>query len=107
MQALMIPLLTYSAPNLLRPIQCAFFNNPDVSNNQNSKKHQHLDESKQSQLLIKDSPRKQKNGLDVEDDKENRNNVIANRIALTRIRVWIDTALVGHQLPLSATVWAN
>src|SRR5690349_11719945 len=93
--------------NLLRPIQSALFNDPDVSNYQNSKKHEHLDEAKQSQLLIKDGPGKQKNGFDVEDDKQDCNHVITDRIPLARIGVRIDAAFVRHQLACPATVGTN
>src|SRR6267142_6702825 len=86
----------------LRPVEGAFLDNPDVSNNQNTKKHQHLDESKYRQLLVKDSPREKENGLDIEDYKQNSDHVITDRISLPRIGIGIDAAFVGRQLPLTA-----
>src|SRR5215467_8493436 len=39
---------------LLGPVQCAFLNDPNVSYDQNTKKHEHLGESEQRELPVND-----------------------------------------------------
>src|SRR2546423_5370284 len=88
-----------SSPNPgLRPLQRALLDNPDISNNQNSEKHEHLGEAEPRQLSIDDGPWEKKNRFHVEDHKKNRDHVITNRVALPGIRIGIDPAFIGHQL---------
>src|SRR5579884_3637781 len=106
MQPSVNPLISAGA-DALRPIQSAFFNNPDVSHYQDSKKHQHLDETEEGQLFVKDRPGKQENGLDIENNEQDRDNVIPNCITTSRIGIRIHTALVRHQLSRAAAVGAD
>src|ERR1043166_7849738 len=43
-----------SSGGVLRPVERALLNNPDVSDDQDTEKHQHLDEAEQGKLLEKD-----------------------------------------------------
>src|SRR5690348_4060801 len=98
MQAFMTPYIRQ-----LRPIEGALLDNPNVSNYQNTKKHEHLGEPEQSELAVNDGPWEKENGFNVEDDKQNRHNVVADCVSLSRIRVRIDAAFVRRQFALTAS----
>ena len=75
----------------LNPIERAALPQPDVAHDQDAQEDEHLDQAKESQDVVLNSPRKQINRLDVEDDKENGDEVIAHGVAAARIGL-------GHQL---------
>src|SRR5437764_6455840 len=82
----------------LNPIQRATLPQPDVAHDQDAQEDEHLDQAKESQDVVLNSPRKQINRFDVENDKEDRDEVIAHGVAAARIGFGRDSALVGHQL---------
>src|SRR5579863_565055 len=88
----------------LHPLQRTFAPDPDVANDQNDQEDQHLDQAEHAQRLELDRPGKKKDGLDVEDHKQNRNDVVAHRIASAGAVYWIDAALIGHELGLARIV---
>src|SRR5262249_32994737 len=87
---------------LLGPVQCAFLNDPNVSYDQNTKKHEHLGESEQRELPVNDGPREKKNSLNIENYEKNRDDVVADREALRRIRMRLGAALERKELPWTA-----
>src|SRR5438105_4029381 len=70
----------------LSPIQCALLDNPDVPHDQNAEKNKHLHESEQHQAgslkrrPVDDGPGKEKDGLDIEDYKKDRHDVVTDRV---------------------------
>src|SRR5271165_6794434 len=90
-----------SRPRMLHPFQRALFPHPDVYYDQDDEKDQHLDQPEQPEGLELHRPRKQKNRLHIEHNEQNRNDVIANRVASSRVVDGVDPALVRHQLGLA------
>src|SRR5438105_2868510 len=86
------------------PVERALLNNPNISNDQNTEEHQHFDKSEEGELLENDGPRKKKNRLHIEDHEQDRDNVIADRVALARIGFRIHAAFVRGELAFAATL---
>src|SRR2546428_10569193 len=95
MQALITPLLLSIGPSC--PIECAFLNNPDVSYDQDTKKHQHLSQSEEREFSVDDGPGEKKNSFNVENDKKNRDHVIADCVTLPGVGIRIHAAFVRSE----------
>src|SRR5688572_25881448 len=89
-----------------RPVEGALLNNPNVSDDQNTEKHEHLDQTEQRELFVNDCPGKQEHSFHIENDKQNRDDVVTDRIAFAGIRLRIHTALVRRQLPFPTRIGA-
>jgi len=86
---------------LSHPLQRALLPDPDVTDDQNTEEDQHLQQSEQSKELELYRPRKEKDGLHVEDNEQDGDNVVANGVASAGPVDWINTAFVRKQfLPL-------
>src|SRR5436309_595220 len=84
------------------PVQRAFLDDPNVSNNQNTKKNHHLGEAEKRETTIDDGPREKENRLNVKNYKQDRDNVVPDGVALSGIGVRIDAAFIRHQFALAA-----
>jgi len=79
----------------LGPIQSAPLPNPNVSQDQDAQKNQHLHQPEQAEDPELNRPGKQEDGLHVEDDEQDGDDVEANRVTAPGIRFRVDAALVG------------
>src|SRR5581483_951122 len=80
----------------LHPFQRALFPDPDVANDQNGEENQHFDQAKETHRFELDCPREKKNGFYVEDDEQDGNDVITDRVAAAGKSDRIDAAFVRH-----------
>src|SRR5581483_6030008 len=78
----------------LHPFQSAFFIYPDVSDNQDGKKHNHLDQPEKAQHFELNRPREEENGFYVEDHKQDGDDVVAHRVAAARFHLRINAAFI-------------
>lgn len=84
----------------LDPLQRTLLPNPDITNDQDSQKNQHLEQPEQSERLELHRPGEQKDRLHIEYHEQNGNDVEPHRVSTSRIVDRINTALIGHQLGL-------
>src|SRR3954465_11997656 len=64
----------------LRPVQGAFLDNPNISDDQDAEKHEHFHQPEKRELPIDDGPREQEYRLDIEDHEKNGNDVVTDGI---------------------------
>src|SRR3954468_3870970 len=91
----------------LHPLESALFPDPDVSHDQGAKEHQHLKESEHSERLELHRPWEQEDGLDVEHNEQDGDDIEPDRVALTGIVHRIDAAFIRHQLGFRRVLRAN
>src|SRR6185503_798362 len=83
---------------LLRPLERALPPRVVVAHNEYADEQQHLDQSKHRKAVIDHRPRKKENGLDVEDQKQHRDDIEPDGEPIARVANRINAALVGQQL---------
>src|SRR5579863_4941039 len=81
----------------LHPLQCSFSPDPDVPDDQDAEEDEHLNQPECSQRLELHRPRKQKDGLNIENHEQDGNNIVADGVTSSGAVDGIDAALVGHQ----------
>src|SRR5262245_27594714 len=59
----------------LGPVEGAFLDDPDVSNDQDAEEHDHLEKAKKRELPVNDGPGEQENGIHIKNHEENSNDV--------------------------------
>src|SRR5580765_3009524 len=89
---------------LSHPFQCAFFPNPDISNDQDRQEDQHLQQSKKAKSFELHSPGKQKDRFHIKDHEQDRDDVVADGVAPAGVVNGVDATLVGHKLGLAGIV---
>src|SRR5262245_14406319 len=72
-----------------RPIQGALLNNPNISHDQNTKKYEHFGEPEQREFPVNNGPGKKEDGFNVEDDEQDGDNVITDRVTLAGIGIGV------------------
>src|SRR5690606_6810641 len=70
----------------------------DKTDDENCKKYAHGDEPEHAHGVERDGPRKQKRDLEIEDDEQDRDEVIANVEPHARVFERVEAALVGRKL---------
>ena len=92
----------FTIHGFLRPFKRAFAPRVVITNHQDPYEDEHLDkrELREREIIAheNDCPGKQKNRLDIEDQKQHRHDVIAHREAIVGSGLRIDTALVRSHL---------
>src|SRR5215813_14481518 len=91
------PMRSFRSP--LRPVQGVPLPAVDVPHDQDQQEDDHLDEAEEAEAVEHDRPGEQKDGLDVEDDEEDRDQEVPDREAGVEGRGrGLDAALVGLEL---------
>src|SRR5271157_483287 len=90
----------------LDPFERALFPHPDVAHDQDHEEDQNLDQAEYAEGLELDRPGKKKNRFHVEDNEEDRDNVVANGVASAGAVDGVNATLVGHELDLAGIRWA-
>src|SRR5256885_9144732 len=82
------------------PLQRALFPDPDVANHQDGEKDHHLDKAEEPERLELHRPGEQEDGLDIEDNEQDGDDIKPHRVAAARRAFRINAAFVRHQLGL-------
>src|ERR1700757_5072470 len=91
----------------LHPLERTFFPNPDIANDQNAEKDQHLNQPEQAEGFELHRPGKQEDGFHVEDHKEDGHNIETDGVAAPGMVYRINTALIRHEFRLLRIVRTN
>ena len=79
------------------PIQRAFLPDPDEAGQQNGNKDHHLDKARYTQLPESHRPRVEENHFDVEENKNHRDQVVADWVAALALANRAHAGLIRHQ----------
>src|SRR4029077_21018213 len=78
-----------------------------VADDEDEDEDEHLDQAEQQQLIEDDGPREHEDRLDVEDDEQHRDQVVADTVPVARVGCRFDAAFVGLQLHLVVLARVN
>src|SRR5690242_18607360 len=81
-----------------RPIQDSLFPDIEESAQNEHDEEQHLEKCKKFELPVNNCPRVKKNGFNVEQDEDHRDQVELHTQALARVPDWLHTRFVGSEL---------
>ena len=86
-----------------RPVEGALFVDPDITDEENAKKHKHGDKGECSHVrgepgTVENGPGKKENGLNVENDKEHGDHVKARGIAAAGVAIGGNAASIRKKL---------
>src|SRR5262249_48478202 len=91
----------------LYPLKSTFLVCPDVSHRQYDEENSDLRHAKPLHLAIPDCPGKQEDGLHVEDDEQDSDDVKPYRVAASGIRGCLNSTLVGFQFFGERSRWPD
>src|SRR4051794_21517872 len=83
---------------VLLPLQCAFAPLVDEAHGEDAKERDHRPEAERADSLQGDGPGEEEGNLQVEDDEENRDEVVPHVESPARIVEWLKPALIGRKL---------
>ena len=81
-----------------QPPQQAFSVRVEQRNREDDEEDDHLDKDSRAKAAHDDGPRKDEGGLDVKNEKEQREDVVANMTLRPAVLYWFDAAFVGAEL---------